>query len=73
MAKTVEQFGAKNRTTLGDSLSFSPKDLIMCALHVKQRLVENTIAYMASSGQYNNTILQNLKKLKGLEHFNWRE
>ena len=45
----------------------------MCALHVKQRLVENTIAYMASSGQYNNTILQNLQKLKGLEHFNWRE
>ncbi|KAG2373900.1 hypothetical protein C9374_011785 [Naegleria lovaniensis] len=73
MAKTVEEFGANNRTTLGGSLPFSPKDLIMCALHVKQRLVENTIAYMASSGQYNNTILQNLQKLKGLEHFNWRE
>ena len=34
---------------------------------------KSTIVYMASNVQYNNVILQNLQKLKGLEHFNWRE
>ena len=49
------------------------KDIVMCVLHIMQRLIENTLGYMASAAHYKDIILESLRKLTGLENFNWRE
>ena len=73
MAESVEQYDSLRREEITGILRFQPKDIIMCVLHVKQRLVENTLGYMASAAHYKDIILENLRKLSGLENFNWRE
>ena len=73
IAKKVENFDAEIRNGISGRFSFQPDEIILCSLHVKQRLVENTIGYMASSCEHKDKILENLKKLKGLEGFSWRE
>lgn len=71
IAQRVEQFNSEKRQEITGLLPFQPDDIIMCSLHVKQRLVENTIGYMASSCYSKDIILDNLRKLKdlGLDFF----
>ena len=72
MAESVEQYDALKREQITGILPFQPKDIVMCVLHIKQRLIENTLGYMASAAHYKDIILENLRKLPGLENFNWR-
>ena len=72
-ASHLYDFLAEKRTTIEGALPFQPHQIIMCILHVKQRLVENTVAYIASSVEWKDVVEGNLTKLPGLETFKWRE
>ncbi|KAG2372846.1 hypothetical protein C9374_013126 [Naegleria lovaniensis] len=72
MAQTIVDFASTPRDSLDGQLPFSPSQTILCALHIKQRLVENVIGYMAST-TYKYEIQKNIQTLHGLETFNWKE
>ena len=55
-ATQVEEFTAEKCKSIEGHLPFHPHQIIMCVLHIKQRLVENTIGYMASSKLWKDVI-----------------
>ncbi|KAL9641742.1 hypothetical protein ABK040_007419 [Willaertia magna] len=67
-ANNIDNFNSEKEITLNEILPFILNEIILCYLHVKQKLVENTLVYMKKMKQrvneYNINIFYNRSTTK---------